>query len=174
MVNQLNKFADHLADETRPLRELLLKDRAWVWGEAQRQSFKQIKETLTKSPVLALFDPNLETIVSADASSYGLGAVMLQKQSDRTLKPVAFVSRAMTPTESKSAQIEKETLAFTWACERLLDYLAGLKFHIHTDHEPLVPLFSCKYLDELPIRVQCFQLRTMQYDFSISHCRHTL
>ena len=136
MVNQLNKFTDHLSDETRPLRELLLKDRAWVSGEAQRQSFKQIKDTLTKFPVLALFDPNLETIISADASSYGLGAVLLQKQPDGALKPVAFISRALTPTESRYAQIEKEALAFTWACERLSDYLIGLRFHIHTDPGP--------------------------------------
>ena len=166
MVNQLNKFTDHLSDETRPLRELLLKDRAWVWGEAQRQSFKQIKDTLTKFPVLALFDPNLETIISADA---GLGAVLLQKQPDGALKPVAFISRALTPTESRYAQIEKEALAFTWACERLSDYLIGLRFHIHTYHKPLVPLFSSKYLDELPIRVQRFRLRMMRYDFTISH-----
>ena len=124
---------------------------------------------MTKSPVLALYDPNRETIISADASSYGLGAVMLQKQPDGSFKPVAFISRALTPAETRYAQIEKEALAFTWACERLSDYLVGLQFHIHTDHKPLVPLFTSKYLDELPIRVQRFRLRMMRYTFTISH-----
>jgi len=85
------------------------------------------------------------------------------------LKPVAFISRSMTPTEQRYAQIEKEALAFTWACERLSDYLIGLPFHIHTDHKPLVPLFSSKHLEELPIRVQRFRLRMMRFLFSISH-----
>ena len=76
---------------------------------------------------------------------------MMQRQPTGDLKPVAYISRSMTSTEQRYAQIEKEALAFTWACERLSDYLVGLKFHIQTDHKPLVPLFSTKHLDELPI-----------------------
>ena len=169
MVNHLSKFAPNLAETTQPMRELLIKDNLWTWGEAQQAAFKKTKEMLIKSPILTLFDPNLETTVSADASSYGLGAVLLQKQTSGENKPVAYISRSMTSTEQKYAQIEKEALAFTWACERLSDYLIGLKFHILTDHKPLVPLFSTKHLEEMPIRVQRFRLRMMRYDFSISH-----
>lgn len=151
MVNQMSKFAPNLAEITQPLRELLIKENQWVWGEPQRRAFQLVKEALTSTPVLALFDPNRETVVSADVSSFGLGAVLLQKQQTGDFKPVAYISRSMTPTEQRYAQIEKEALAFTWACERLADYLIGLKFHIQTDHKPLVPLFSSKHLEELPI-----------------------
>ena len=67
----------------------------------------------------------------------------------------------MTLTEQRYAQIEKEALAFTWACECLSDYLIGVKLHIHTDHKPLVPLFSSEHLEELPARVQRFRLYIM-------------
>ena len=140
-----------------------------MWGEPQERAFKEIKTALTSSPVLALFNPKCETVISADASSHGLGAVLLQKQSDGQLKPISYISRSLTATEQKYAQIEKEALAFTWACERFSDYLLGLTFHIHTDHKPLVPLFSSKNLDGLPIRVQRFRLRMMRYSFTISH-----
>ena len=116
--------------------------------------------------MLALFNHTRETIVFADASSYGLGAVLLQRQQDGELKPISYISRSLTPTEQRYAQIEKEALAFTWACERFADFLLGMEFHIHTDHKPLVPLFGSKNLDELPIRVQRFRLR---YRFTISH-----
>ena len=169
MINQLSKFSPNLADMTQPMRELLVKDRAWVWGEPQQQAFTRVKEALVASPVLALFDPNLETVLSADASSYGLGTVLLQRQASGELQPVAYVSRAMTSTEKRYAQIEKEALAFTWACERLSDYLVGLQFHINTDHKPLVPLFSSKNLEELPVRVQRFRMRMMRFRFTISH-----
>ena len=53
-----------------------------MWGQSQKQAFSLVKDALTESPALALFDPNLETTVSADASSYGLSAVMLQKQAN--------------------------------------------------------------------------------------------
>ena len=169
MCNHLSKFAPHLSHTTKPLRELLRKGNHWVWGEPQQTAFREVKEILTTSPVLSLFDPERETVVSADSSSFGLGAVLLQKQPNRELKPISYLSRSLTPTEQRYAQIEKEALAFTWACERFEDFLLGMDFHIHTDHKPLVPLFSCKNLDELPIRVQRFRLRMMRYRFTISH-----
>ena len=79
------------------------------------------------------------------------------------MKPVSYHS------EQRYAQIEKEALAFTWACERFSDYLVGLKFTIETDHKPLVPLFRRKNLDELPLRVQRFRMRMMRFVFSIHH-----
>ena len=131
--------------------------------------FDKVKKTLVASPVLALYDPNRETVLSADASCHGLGAVLLQRQSTDNLQPVAFISRSMTPAEMRYAQIEKEALAFTWACERLADYLVGMEFHIQTDHKPLVPLFSSKHLEELPLRVQRFKMRMMRFKFTIGH-----
>ena len=169
LVNQLSKFMPHLAEMTKPLRDLLSKKNEWMWGQSQKQAFSLVKDALTESPALALFDPNLETTVSADASSYGLGALLLQKQANGERRPVAYVSRSMTPTESRYAQIEKEALALTWACERYSQYLIGLQFSIETDHKPLVPLFGSKLLDELPIRVQRFRMRMMRLNFSIYH-----
>ena len=104
-------------------------------------------------------------VVSADTSSFGLDAVLLQKQLKGELRPIAHVSRTMTPTEKRYAQIEKEALALTWACERFSDYLIYLQFHLQTDHKPLVPLLSNKNLDKLPIRVQRFRRRLMRYSF---------
>ena len=125
---------------------------------------------LTSAPVLALYDPNKKTILSADTSSHGISTVLMQVQENGERKPIAYKSPALTPTECRYAQIEKEALAFTWTSENMADYLLGLCFHIETDHKPLVPLFSPKKsLDELPLRVQRFRLRMMQYSFSISH-----
>ena len=135
------------------LNHYVRKDRTWVWEDAQQHSFENVKQMLVTSPFLALFDPNLETILSADASSHGLGAVLLQRQVTGQLQLVAYI---MIPTEKRYAQIEKEALAFTSAGERLSDYLVGLIFHIQTDHKPLVPLFSTKDLEELPIRYKDF------------------
>lgn len=116
-INQVGKYIPNLADLTKPLRDLLVKDNAWVWDQAQSAAFKAIKDKLSSPPTLAIYDTALETIVSADASSYGVGAVLKQKHADGDWKAVAFISRALTPTETRYAQIEKEALATTWACE---------------------------------------------------------
>jgi hypothetical protein len=140
-----------------------------MWGHAQQAEMKQITEALSSSEVLALYDPARETILSADASSYGLGAVFRQKQLNGDLRPIAYISRALTETEQRYAQIEKEALATTWACERFQNYLLGMHFSIEIEHKLLVPLLSSKNLNEMPIRVQRFRLRLMKYSYSILH-----
>ena len=120
MIIQLGKFTPHLAEITKPMRDLLSKKNDWTWGHAQQRCFAQLKESLMSTPVLALYNANRETTLSADASSYGLGAVLLQKQPDGEIRPVAYASRAMSVVEQRYAQIEKEALATTWACERFL------------------------------------------------------
>ncbi|KAL5488539.1 hypothetical protein EMCRGX_G017493, partial [Ephydatia muelleri] len=91
MINQLGKFTPNLASITQPLRELMSSKSAWIWGPAQEQSFQASKDELSKPTVLALYNPESKTKLSADASSYGLGAVLLQEH-DHEWKPVVYAS----------------------------------------------------------------------------------
>ena len=168
MTNQLGKFSQKLAELTQPLRQLLSKRSAWIWGPDQERAFNNIKTELTKPTILAMYDPSAPTKVSADASSHGLGAVILQQQ-ESGWKPIAYASRSMTETEIRYAQIEKEALATTWACEKFSTYILGMKFSIETDHKPLVPLLGSKNLDRLPPRILRFRLRLARFDYTISH-----
>lgn len=92
MCNYLSKLSLNLAEKTKPLRKLLNKKNQWTWGEPQQRTFTEVKEALVTSPVLSLFEQSCETVVSADASSYGLGAVLSQKQPDGELKPISYIS----------------------------------------------------------------------------------
>ena len=169
MVNQLSKFQPQIAELTKPLRDLLSSKSQWLWSQVQEDAFSAVKQSLTSTPVLAHYDVSKETKLSTDASSYGLGGVLLQKQSDKKWRPVAYASRALSPTEQRYAQIEKEALGITWASERFEDYLIGKKFEIETDHKPLIPILSTKHLDDLPARLQRFRMRMMRFSYSIFH-----
>lgn len=114
IVNQLGKFIPQLAERDKALRDLLSKKNCWGWGTEQAKSFQDLKDALT-SP-LAVYDPNRDCKVTADASSYGLGGVLLQNWGDEW-RPVAFMTQSLTPTEQRYAQVEKEALGLTWACE---------------------------------------------------------
>ena len=169
MLNHLGKFIPHLATQTKPLRDLLVSSNEWTWEEPQKKAFDELKSVLKSNQVLKLYDPNIDTLVSADSSSFGLGAVLLQKQSDGKWGPVAYASRALTPTEQRYAQVEKEALATTWACERFHMFIFGRSFEVETDHKPLVSLLGSKLLDELPPRILRFRLRLMKYKYTIFH-----
>ena len=168
MANQLGKFSCGLSELTKPLRELLGKNTAWQWEKAQLEAFEETKKELCKPTVLAFYDPTLPTKVSADASSFGLGAVLLQEK-DSVWKPVSYASRSMSETERRYAQIEKEALAVTWACEKFADYIIGLKVQLETDHKPLVPLLGTKQMSDLPPRILRFRMRLARFDYVINH-----
>jgi len=147
MVNQMTKFSPNIAQIFKPLRELLSSKNAWSWEVTQENSFSKLKAEISSPRVLALYDPSAKTKISADASAYGLGAALLQKQQDQW-RPIAFSSRSLSETELRYAQIKKEALTLTWAPEIL-----GKVIQLETVYKPLVPLLGQKSLDLLPPRV---------------------
>lgn len=83
MVNQMTKFSPNIAQISKPLRELLTTKNAWTWEAIHEDSFIKLKDEMSSPRVLALYDPSARTKISADASAYGLEAVLLQKQHDQ-------------------------------------------------------------------------------------------
>ena len=95
IVNQLSKFLEHLAEKTKRIRDLLHKGNQWISGKEQQKAFEQIKDELTIPSTDSICPKlNKETTVTADASSYDSGGVVLQLQPDNSWRPVVFLSRA--------------------------------------------------------------------------------
>lgn len=169
MVHYLGSYLPNLNSVTSPLNDLLKSDRQWSWDSPQQEAFNETKQLIASTPVLSYYDVNRPIVVSADASSYGLGGVLLQPH-DEIFKPVAFCSRTLTDSEKRYAQIEKECLASVWACEKFHRYICGhSQVTLITDHKPLVPLINSKDLDEVPLRCQRLLMRLMKYDVKAEH-----
>ena len=56
-----------------------------------------------------------------------------------------------------------------WACERFRDYIINKDFSIETDHKPVVTLLKINQLDDLPVWIQRFRMRLMQFNYTVFH-----
>ena len=170
MVNFLGRYVQDLAKYTAPLNELLRKENVWSWGQSQMKAFDDVKRIISTTPVLMFYDVDKDTAVCADASGFGLGAVLMQQDETDQWRPVAYASRTLTKAETGYAPIEKECLACTWACEKFTRYLLGKeKFTLWTDHKPLIPLINTRDIDQTPIRCQRLLLRMMRFNAVAKH-----
>ena len=164
LAQYLSKFLPHLSNITKPLRELTQKETEWVWDDVQQQALDTLKEAVTNTPVLRYYNLEEEVTLQCDASQHGLGAALLQKG-----QPVAYASRALTPTETRYAQIEKELLAIVFACDHFNMYIYGRKeVNIETDHQPLEAIMK-KPLYSAPERLQRMLLRLQKYNLLIKY-----
>lgn len=114
------------------------------WNIECDDSFHQLKQALISAPVLAYADFQKPFVLEIDASHSGLGAVLSQEH-DGKLRPVAFASRGLRPSEKNMqnySSMKLEFLALKWAVsEKFREYLLGTSCTVYTDNNPL------RYLD---------------------------
>ena len=79
-IQYLGTFMPNMATESAPLRELLEKNVAWHWDLLQEESFQKLKQMASSTQVLGYYDPRGPLCPSLDASSKGLGAVLLRDE----------------------------------------------------------------------------------------------
>lgn len=117
------------------------------WNEQCEQAFQELKTRLTKAPVLLFADPQKPYVLHVDASLDGLGGVLYQEHGDG-LRPVAFISRSLSPSERNYPAHKLEFLALKWAVvDKLHDYLYGAPVQVITDNNPLTYILTSAKLD---------------------------
>ena len=164
-VTYLSKFIPNLSEIDAPLRQLTKSDVEFAWQPAQQQAFDKLKHLCTHHPVLKFYDVSKPVEIYCDASSTGLGAVLVQDD-----QPVAFSSRSMTDAETRYAQIEKEMLSIVHACTKFHHYIFGKHVTVFNDHKPLEDIYK-KPLLSTPMRIQRMRLRLQWYDIAVKYRR---
>lgn len=169
LVNYVGRFIPNKTNILEPLNELLKDKVLFRWDMVHDMAFNKIKDSIQNAPALKHYDPNKKIIISADSSSYGLGAVLLQENKDGSREVVCYASRTLNNSERNYAQIEKECLALSWAVNKFRDYIVGIELTLETDHKPLVQILQTKPLDDLTPRLLRFRLQLMRYPYVVTY-----
>ena len=144
LLNYYGKFLPNLATTLHPLNNLLQKGKQWKWTADCKEAFEKAKTEIVSSSVLAHYDPILPLTLAADASAYGIGAVISHVMPNGEERPIAFSSRTLQASEQNYAQLEKEALALIFGIKKFHQYLYGRKFTLITDHKPLLAILGPK------------------------------
>ena len=73
----------------------------WKWSEDQERAFKQIKDKLSRAPVLMHFSEKLPLKLHTDASQYGVGAVISHVLPSGEERPIAYASAHIDQKRTK-------------------------------------------------------------------------
>ena len=130
MATYLGKFIPNLSEITAPLRELTQKGVVWHWEPEHAKAVDALKDMITSTPVLKLYDAAKHVALATDASNEGFGAVLLQDSS-----PIAYASRRVNDAEHNYAPIEKEMCAILFACTKFHNYVI-LRTESNCIHKP--------------------------------------
>ena len=111
LANYYRQFIRDFSKVAKPLNILVGKDMKWEWRMEQQGTFKELKRRFTTEPVLVVPDRNQEMRMEADASDYVTGGMLSVKGADGKWRPVAFISKLLSPPERNYKIHNKEMLA---------------------------------------------------------------
>lgn len=126
------RFVPNFSSIAAPLTEIAKKNVGFKWGDEQAKAFSVLKEKLSSAPLLALPDFAKVFEIECDASSVGIGAVLIQEK-----RPIAYFSEKLKGAALNYSTYDKELYALVRALETWQHYLWSKEFVIHTDHESL-------------------------------------
>ncbi|MCP4055404.1 MAG: hypothetical protein GY739_20660, partial [Mesoflavibacter sp.] len=166
MAGYFRRFISNYSAIAKPLTHLQEKDVVWHWSPECQAAFEELKRCLTSAPVLVWPDFAKPFYIETDASHYGIGAQLLQRQGEEELdieskiildtetpllkqadfKPIAFISKALNKHERNYGASEKEALAVVFASKQFENYCYRRPVYIITDCIALKYMLKSKEL----------------------------
>ena len=168
LANFYRRFIKGFSKVALPITKLLRKESVshFRWTTEAQAAFDELRTAFTTAPILQHFNPDLPTILEADASDFALGAVVSQVGEDGHIHPIAFHSRKFNPSEMNYEIYDKEMLAIVETLEHYRHYFEGLgqQITIYSDHHNLLWFTETKVYNRRQAR---WAEKLSKFDFKI-------
>jgi hypothetical protein len=137
LVGYYRRFIEGFSKISKPMTELLEKDKKFKWTPACEASFQELKKQLTITPLLVMPDMEKPFSIYCDVSGQGLGCVLMQ---DGCV--VAYALRQLRKHEVNYSIHDLELATVVHALMIWRHYLMGKRCELYTDHKSLKYIFT--------------------------------
>lgn len=153
-ANFYRRFIRDFAKKATPLTRLTKKDTPFEWDDKCVRAFEELKGAFTSAPILQHFDPDKPSTIECDSSDYVNAGCLSQPDHDGILRPVAFFSKKLTPTECNYDIYDKELMAIVRSFEEWRAELEGASdpVEVISDHKNLQYFMTTKRLSRRQAR----------------------
>ena len=169
------RFIKGYSKIAKPLNDLLEGDTSKLKNEELElmpealQAFEDLKMKCMMAPILIFVDFMKLFWFETDASTEGLGAVLLQESDDGQYHQVAFASQELKGGEPKYHSSKLEFLALKWAVtEQFCKYLQYQPFSVWMDNNPLTYILMTPNLDALG---HCWITALARYNMKLEYLK---
>jgi hypothetical protein len=102
------------------------------WNSECQQAFEELKQSLTKPPLLSSPTPGENLFLYLAVSTTAISSVLFREERDMQ-KPVYYVSKVLKDTETRYTAAEKLAYALLITVRRLRPYFQAHPIHVLTD-----------------------------------------
>lgn len=173
LASYVSSFIPRFGDITAPLWKVA-NVKVFTWGLEQDESFEKVKQAIADcTTTQGFFSMTDRTELYTDASPSALGAVLVQINDQGVPRIISFASKALTETEKRYAQTQREALGIVWGCEHFFYYLLGQRFVIKTDAQGISYIFNrdADAPKRLLKRAEGWAMRLDSFDYEIEFIR---
>jgi len=170
MAEYFHSHVRNFATLARPLHKLL---NGYTKKEANRKlnlsddditSFRALQDAIDGCQQLFFPAPDRDIFLETDASDYGIGAYLYQKDDSNTQYPIAFISKNLAGAQLNWSVPEKEAFGIFYALQKLEHLLRDVHFVLRTDHKNLTYINFGN-----SAKIMRWKLMIQEYDFDIEH-----
>ena len=161
LAGYYRRFIEGFSWIATPMTRLTRKKVKFDWDDRCEEAFQELKRRLTSAPFLIVRDRGQGYTVYYDASSAGLGCVLMQSG-----RVVAYGSRQLKNYEQNYPTHDLELAAVVFTLNIWRHYIYGKEFEVYSYQKSLKYIFTQR---DLNVRQQRWMEFLEDYDFTLNY-----